>query len=103
MGYYFRAQHEVLLLATKGNPPVPAERNRPPSVIHAARAGHSEKPEKVYELIEQMYPNFEKIELFARPRKPRPGWKFWGNEVPTRDLSNSAPRRQANEKVETKR
>jgi hypothetical protein len=32
MGYYFRAQHEVLLLAVKGNPPVPAEKNRPPSV-----------------------------------------------------------------------
>ena len=81
MGYYFRAQHEVLLLATKGSPPVPAERNRPPSIIQAPRAGHSEKPEKVYELIEQMYPRFEKIELFARPKEPRPGWTFWGNQV----------------------
>ena len=82
MGYYFRAQHEVLLLGIKGTPPAPSENNRPPSVIRARRRGHSEKPEKVYRLIEQMYPHIEKIELFARPKKPRPGWTFWGNEVP---------------------
>jgi N6-adenosine-specific RNA methylase IME4 len=82
MGHYFRTKHEVLLLATKGNPPTPAESNRPPSVFRAKRCRHSEKPERVYELIDQMYPDFEKIELFARPKKPRPGWTFWGNEVP---------------------
>jgi N6-adenosine-specific RNA methylase IME4 len=80
MGHYFRTQHEVLLIGTKGNPPTPAENNRPPSIIRARRRRHSEKPEKVYELIEQMYPSFEKVELFAR--KTRKGWTSWGNEVP---------------------
>jgi N6-adenosine-specific RNA methylase IME4 len=86
MGYYFRQQHEHLLVATKGSPRVPLPRNRPPSVLRAPRSKHSQKPAKVYELIEQMYPNFEKIELFARPTKPRPGWTFWGNEVPKSHL-----------------
>lgn len=80
LGHYFRAQHEDLLLGVKGTPPTPAENNRPPSIIRARRRGHSEKPEKVYELIEQMYPSFEKVELFAR--KTRKGWTSWGNEVP---------------------
>jgi N6-adenosine-specific RNA methylase IME4 len=95
MGYYFRAQHEVLLLAVKGNPPVPAEKNRPPSVIYAPRRSHSEKPEKVYDLIEKMYPQFEKIELFARPKKRRAGWTFWGNEV-------RPPRRRPFKKLQEK-
>lgn len=86
MGYYARAQHEHLLIATKGNPPVPPPDKRPSSVIRAPRGRHSEKPEKVYELIEQMYPSFEKIELFARPTSRRAGWTYWGNEVdPSRE------------------
>jgi N6-adenosine-specific RNA methylase IME4 len=81
MGYFFRAQHEVLLVGVKGAPPVPAESKRPSSVIRAKRRGHSQKPEKVYKLIEQMYPEVEKIELFARPTNHRPGWTYWGNQV----------------------
>jgi len=30
-------------------------------------------------MIESLYPNLSKIELFARSR--REGWKVWGNEV----------------------
>lgn len=81
MGYYFRQQHEHLLLGTKGSPRVPLPRNRPPSILRAPRGKHSQKPAKVYELIERMYPHFAKIELFARPTQLRPGWTFWGNEV----------------------
>lgn len=33
MGYYFRQQHELLLVATRGNIPSPETENRPPSVI----------------------------------------------------------------------
>jgi N6-adenosine-specific RNA methylase IME4 len=54
--------------------------NRPSSVITAPRREHSRKPDEAYELIEQMYPELPKIELFARQR--RNGWDAWGNEVP---------------------
>jgi N6-adenosine-specific RNA methylase IME4 len=30
-------------------------------------------------LIERMFPNLPKLELFAR--RKRPGWDVWGNEV----------------------
>ena len=48
-------------------------------MIEASRTEHSEKPEIVYELIEAMYPDYRKIEMFAR--KQRPGWESWGDEV----------------------
>jgi len=40
---------------------------------------HSQKPEKAYEMIEELYPKATKLELFARKR--RIGWDAWGNEV----------------------
>jgi N6-adenosine-specific RNA methylase IME4 len=79
MGYYFRQQHELLLVATKGKPTVPDPECRPSSVIRSRREQHSKKPDKVYELIENMYPTAPKIELFAR--QTRDGWACWGNEV----------------------
>jgi len=82
LGHWFRTQHEMLLLAIKGNPPTPPPEKRFSSVINAPRPQqHSEKPDKVYKLIEQMYPRFEKIELFAR--QARKGWIGWGNQLPS--------------------
>ena len=78
MGYYVRGQHELLLIAKRGNLPLPAEKNRSSSVIMARRKAHSEKPTEVYEIIEKMYPKLPKVELFARSR--RDGWTSWGNE-----------------------
>ena len=79
MGYYVRQQHELLLIATKGSLPTPLAANRPSSVVTAPRLGHSEKPDQVYDLIEAMYPEFKKRELFMRG-EPRQGWLGWGNE-----------------------
>jgi N6-adenosine-specific RNA methylase IME4 len=79
MGYYARQKHELLLIATQGNLPTPDPSNRPASVIEAPRGEHSRKPEVVYELLEKMYPNLNKIELFSRT--PRAGWKAWGNQA----------------------
>ncbi len=81
-GNYARNRHELLLIAIRGNHPLPEPADRPDSVVEAPRGRHSEKPKRFYELIERMYPNATRIELFARG-KPRPGWTFWGNEVET--------------------
>jgi N6-adenosine-specific RNA methylase IME4 len=78
MGYYARQQHELLLIATKGEPPAPPPEARPASVIREPRGGHSRKPECFYEIIERMYGPLAKLELFCRT--PRPGWKVWGNQ-----------------------
>jgi N6-adenosine-specific RNA methylase IME4 len=81
LGYFIRGQHEHLLIATRGDMPCPLPANRPPSVINAPRREHSRKPDEAYELIERMYPELPKLELFARQQ--RPGWAAWGNETST--------------------
>jgi N6-adenosine-specific RNA methylase IME4 len=79
LGYFVRNQHELLLVATRGDMPSPSPANRPPSVISAPRREHSRKPDEAYALIEAMYPALPKLELFACQR--RPGWDVWGNET----------------------
>lgn len=80
MGYYARQQHELLLICTRGNLPVPEPHNRPRSVIRIPRdPEHSAKPTEFYGLIELMYPEYDRIELFARNR--REGWAAWGNQA----------------------
>jgi N6-adenosine-specific RNA methylase IME4/ParB-like chromosome segregation protein Spo0J len=81
LGYFVRNQHELLIVAARGDMPCPLPANRPSSVISAPRREHSRKPDEAYELIERMYPELPKIELFAR--STRKGWAAWGNEVAT--------------------
>ena len=80
LGFWFRNQHEILIVAVKGNVPAPAHGTQWPSIVHAPRGKHSEKPAVFYELIEHYFPTLPKIELFARG-KARPGWDTWGNEA----------------------
>jgi ParB/RepB/Spo0J family partition protein len=78
-GYWFRNWHELLLVGTRGDVPAPAPGTQEDSVIEAPRGRHSEKPEIFAEMIERLFPNVPRVELFAR--KARPGWDVWGNEV----------------------
>lgn len=79
MGYYARQKHELLLIAAKGSLPTPEPKDRPSSVIHGARTKHSAKPAEFYALIERMYPDLPRLEMFAR--SPRDGWDRWGNQA----------------------
>jgi N6-adenosine-specific RNA methylase IME4 len=47
LGYYVRNTHEMLLIARKGNIPVPEPENRPISMFRAPWRGHSVKPDMV--------------------------------------------------------
>lgn len=79
MGYWFRGQHELLLVGTRGNPGAPQPENRYSSVIRVKREGHSKKPECVYEMIEKMMPACNYLEMFARNKREK--WACWGNQV----------------------
>ena len=79
MGYYFRQQHELLLVGVKGSPGVPEPQNRGRSVLEFPRTKHSAKPKEYYEILERMYPHAKRVELFCRA--PVSGWHSWGNEV----------------------
>lgn len=78
MGYWFRGQHELLLVGTKGQASPPDEANRVSSVFSEARGKHSAKPECVYSWIESAFPNINKLEMYCR--QPREGWVVFGNE-----------------------
>lgn len=78
MGYYARQQHELLLIATRGEPGTPEPSDRPPSILRSPRGRHSSKPEEFAAIIQKMYPNARRVELFAR--KKRDGWEVWGKE-----------------------
>jgi N6-adenosine-specific RNA methylase IME4 len=79
MGYHVRNQHELLLIAKRGEVPAPPPEARPSSVLYAPRAEHSVKPPETYRIIESMYPDLPRIELFARA--PQDGWASWGNQA----------------------
>lgn len=78
MGYYFRQQHELLLICTRGSIPAPPVEARVSSLVYGDRTEHSKKPDKFAEIIEAMYPDLPKLELFCRT--PRDGWHVWGNQ-----------------------
>lgn len=78
-GYWFRNQLELLLVGTRGDVPAPAMGEQSPQVVTAAQGRHSRKPDEFAEMIEAMFPNVPKLEMFARG--PRPGWDVWGSEA----------------------
>ena len=78
-GYWVRGQHELLLIATRGDMPTPPEALRPSSVLRSRRGEHSAKPDEAAALILRMFPTLPRIELFARGE--REGFAVWGNQV----------------------
>lgn len=78
-GTYFRQGHEVLMIATRGCVPEVPYDARPPSVLKFKRREHSRKPDELYQIIDRMYPELNKVELFCRG-EPAQGWTGWGNE-----------------------
>jgi len=82
-GYWFRDQSEHLLLGVKGKVPAPEPDKRYSSIITARQGAHSAKPFAFREMIEELFPNLPRIEMFARERFE--GWDCWGNEAPEQD------------------
>lgn len=77
MGHITRATHETCLIAVRGRA-LPDVRNER-STFEARVGVHSEKPEAFYRLIERLYPDAHRYEIFAR--RPRVGWAQYGNEL----------------------
>ncbi len=79
LAFYCRGQHELLLVGARGSL-LPDKGDLPVSVIQVAKRAHSRKPEEARAIIESMYPDGVRVELFARDAE-RNGWTLWGNEV----------------------
>ena len=79
--FTIRYGHEYLLYMYKGKllPIEKQERGKIHSVFTEKVKKHSQKPEIAYEIIERLYPNTSKLEMYAR--NTRENWDCWGNEV----------------------
>lgn len=86
MGRYVRNCHESCIIATRGKA-YPSIKNVR-SVFEGIHGVHSQKPHEFYSLVERMYPDAIRFELFARVI--RPGWNQSGQELGK--LGNDDPR-----------
>ena len=79
--FTIRFGHEYLLYCYYGKliPVAKNERGKIHSVFSEQVRKHSQKPQISYEIIERLYPDTNRIELFAREKHN--GWDAWGNEV----------------------
>ena len=59
--------------------PISEIRGKFTTVFREKSTKHSKKPVIAYEIIEKMFPNTQKIELFAR--NIRENWDSFGNEI----------------------
>ena len=77
MGHYNSMRHELLLVATRGSctPDIPKLYD---SVVSVERTRHSAKPALFRRMIDTLYPNGKRLELFAREKVE--GWQTWGNQ-----------------------
>jgi len=99
MGYYTRANAEIVLLFTKGSPLKRLSRNVE-QVLISKRGSHSKKPIEIRERIVRLFGDLPRVELFARDgggffsNREFEGWDVFGNEVrnsivlPEKELEN---------------
>ena len=66
MGYWFRGQHELLLVGVKGKFSPPEQEKRVSSVLRQKKREHSEKPVEIKTMIADWFPSCTKLEMFAR-------------------------------------
>lgn len=85
-GHYNSVRHELLLICVKGSctPDTPKLMDSVQTIERTDE--HSEKPERFREIIETLYTEGKRVELFAR--KELEGWETWGNEIPTQEIQS---------------
>lgn len=79
LGHHTRSNAEIVLLGTKGKG-LPVMDHSISQVVKTKIGKHSAKPHGIYNLIERLYGEVSRVELFARHQ--REGWAVWGNQAP---------------------
>lgn len=88
LGFYSRGNTEDCWLWVRGKPKLPEDRNVG-QVVFAPIREHSRKPDEAYDRIARLWPDCNRLEMFARTS--RPGWESWGNEATKFDQVEDAP------------
>ncbi len=92
-GRYTLSQTEFCIVFKKGTIPTPRGARNVRQLVEVPRGAHSEKPLEVIDGITKMFPEQDKIELFARNNYN--GWDNWGLEIPDHKIDI-----QTNEQIE---
>lgn len=81
LGYWKRANSEIVLTFKKGKPRAPARGTQGRTIFEGKplTRKHSSKPDALHNEVERHYPASTKIELFARAL--RDGWRCFGYDV----------------------
>ena len=86
LGYYTRANAEIVLLFIKGKP-LPRMSKDVRQVLISQRGKHSVKPPEIRNRIVRIFGDVPRVELFARsrpgffPDEEYQGWDVFGNQV----------------------
>ena len=86
-GHYHNAAAELLMVATRGSG-IPQLDKREDQVLDFKREEHSRKPAAWRDMIDRLYPDGPRIELFRRGDAP-PGWDIWGAEAETVEVETN--------------
>lgn len=78
-GSYTLSECELCIVAKKGKIPKSRGSRNERQFLSEIRSTHSQKPSEIRDRILRMFPDQNKIELFARNKSE--GWDVWGNEV----------------------
>ena len=87
-GSYTLSECELCIVAKKGLIPKPRGSRKERQFLSENRSIHSKKPDEIRERILRMFPEQNKIELFARNKSK--GWDVWGNEVESNESITKA-------------
>ena len=80
---YTRELHKLVLIAKRGNPAMPPERNRPPSVFDAPAPRQGRRPDILFQIIEKMLPSGKRVVVLPTgdlPRAHQDTWHMWNAE-----------------------
>lgn len=88
MGRYSRANAELCILGTRGQP-LPRVSCGVGSLVEAPRGRHSAKPPEVRDRIVSLFGDRPRVELFAR--ECCEGWGSLGYDIDSQDLRESIP------------
>ncbi|CAG8636344.1 3259_t:CDS:2, partial [Cetraspora pellucida] len=80
-GFYLQHAKETCLMGRKGKDPPGCKHSISSDVIFSERRGQSQKPEELYQMIEELVPNGNYLEIFGRKNNLRDYWVTIGNEL----------------------
>ncbi len=89
IGFYTKSNVELCLLGSRGEKAIKPRNNDVSSVILHPPTEFAHKPTEVMERIDRMYPDLQKVELFAKEKWTGPGWTQLEYKNPSKEIMDT--------------